>query len=706
MAIVEFLQDNSIQTAFVLEVQAGKVRILLPNRKEQSLQENRLLPWRTDTKACDSKEEMITLLNSHIEKRKEIANTVDTADLWSMTQGEVDKAEIQWLAEVLYTDINSDTLAGLARALLQDKVHFRFSPPHFEIYPEALVEAKKQAEEEQKERERFVEGGMAWFKILLDVRQNNRPMPPCPLDNEVSARIQKLLLTRIADKDFENKDDDTLWRSIIKAIPEDPFAPMLLAMTWKIIPEHYNYWIDRADYAIEEDWYKEHNIEIQRLIDNAKNDTAQSCELQFISIDGATTKDIDDAFYLEKVTENGEDIYNLSLALACPAAFWDFNSPFNKLISQRASSLYLPEATYHMLPEILGTDVYSLVEKKQCPIFLVEMKISAKGELLSCTPSRKKATIAHNFTYTKVEEILDNKNTDIDANLCDMLKTASHLANILQEKRIENNAVIIDRPDVEIKLEWANEKGEINGEKLPHYYENVRVSINNQEEAPRAQLLVSEFMVLVNSAIALWAKEHNIPLLHRTQDIALPKEYAGVWSKAEDIARIARSLSSASFDVKPKPHAGMGLQAYAPISSPLRRYADLINEGQILYYLDNNIVLFDEENLTSLLLHLNIHLEAVMQVQRMRPRYFKLLYFKQESKKAAEKGDDYIFKGTITEEQENFCSIALTKEQIFLRAKKSFLPEKIMLGQELMLRLGKINPLKNEIQILGAEEIY
>ncbi len=361
MPIVEFLQDNTIQTAFVLEQQNAKVRILLPNRKEQSLQENRLLPWKTDTKPCDSKEEMVSLLNSHIEKRKKIAQEVDILDLWAMTQGEVDKAEITWLAEVIYTQPDSDILAGLARALLQDKVHFRFSPPHFEIYPEALVEAKKQAEEEQKERERFVEGGMAWFKILLDVKLNNRPLPPCPLDDEVSARIQKLLLTRIADKDFENKDDDALWRSIIKAIPEDPFAPILLASTWKIIPEHYNYWLDRADFAIDETWYTKYNEEIQNLINNAKNDTAPLSTLPFISIDGATTKDIDDAFHLEKIVENGQDIYILSLALACPAAFWDFTSPFNKLISQRASSLYLPEATYHMLPEILGTQVYSLV---------------------------------------------------------------------------------------------------------------------------------------------------------------------------------------------------------------------------------------------------------------------------------------------------------------------------------------------------------
>ncbi len=706
MYIVEFLQDNALQTAYVLEEQASKVRILLPNRREQSLQENRLMIWKTKTKACDSKEEMVSLLNSHIEKRLKIAQEVDTNDLWAMVQGEVDKADIQWLAEMLYTEPDSDILAGLARALMQDKVHFRFSPPQFEIYPEALVEAKKEAEQAQRQRERFTDAGMAWFKVLWDVRQNNRPFPPCPLDDEVSARIQKLLLTKVADKEFDNSDDDALWRSIIRAIPEDPHAALLLAMTWKILPEHYNYWIDRAQYAIEDNWYQEYDTQIQDLIDKAQNDSYPNSDLAFISVDGASTKDIDDAFFLVKNEENGKNIYTLSLALACPAAFWDFTSSFNKIISHRASSLYLPEATYHMLPEILGTDVYSLKENQKTPIFLVEMKISEDGDLLCCTPSRKQATIAHNLTYTVVEKALNNEPCELDTHYIEMLKLASSLADKLLAKRIKNNAIIIDRPDTEISVEWADENSEINGEKLPHYYENVRVHLENAEPAPRAQLLVSEFMVLVNSAIALWAKERDIPLLHRTQDIALPSEYAGIWSKAEDIARVARALSSASFEVQAKPHAGMGLKAYAPISSPLRRYADLINEAQILHFLEHEENLFDDEKLSILLLHLNINLEPVMQVQRMRPRYFKLLYCKQESKKASEKGDDYIWRGIVTEEHDNFCSIALPKEQIFLRAKKSYLPEKIMIGQELRVRLGKINPLKNEIQILGAEEIY
>ncbi len=698
MYLIEFLHENNLQIAFVLEEQRGKLRILLPNRREQTLQENRALPWTgPQVKNVESKEEMVKILNTHLEKRTSIANSIDTNDIWEMTQGEVDKANIKWLTEILFSEADADTYAGVARALLQDKVHFRFNPPQFEIFPQALVEAKQEAEEQQRKRERFVDGGMQWFKTLFDCRTNNKECPPCPLDEEVQERIKKVLLLKIAEQDL-NKDDDLLWKNIIKAIPEDTFAPVLLAMTWKIVPEHYNYWLARAQYDIGTEWYEKFNDEIQELITKAQEDTSPLLDIPFISIDSATTKDIDDAFYIEKMPDN---TWEVSLALACPAAFWKFETPFDKAISHRATSIYLPEASYHMLPESLGIGAYSLFENTVCPSFVIKCKVSEEGEILECTPSRARVRVQKNLTYLYVEEVLNNENTqEISADIpVNMLKEAFLLAEKILARRINNNAIIMERPDPKFCLKWADENTN-----FPPYYENVEVTLHDMDDVPKAQLIISELMVLANNAIAVWANERNIPLLFRTQDIALPKEYAGIWKRPEDIAQIARALSSATLETQAKPHAGMGLTAYAPITSPLRRYADLINEAQILSYVQNKELLFSKEKLDHIVLLLNSTLESVMPIQRMRPRYWKLLYCKQESKKALDNGNDCIWKGIITEEFENFCSIALSREQLFLRAKRSLLPDKIQIGQEIMLRLGKINPLRNEIQIIGVEE--
>ena len=43
--VVEFMQGNAPQIAWVLEEQGGRLRLLLPNRREMALQAGRLLPW-------------------------------------------------------------------------------------------------------------------------------------------------------------------------------------------------------------------------------------------------------------------------------------------------------------------------------------------------------------------------------------------------------------------------------------------------------------------------------------------------------------------------------------------------------------------------------------------------------------------------------------------------------------------------------------
>ncbi len=695
MYIIDFLQDSAIQTALVIEEQSGKLRLLMPNRRETTLQQNRVLPWiGPHIKDVDSKEEMLKILNTHLEKRNTLAVEVQTKDIWEMTQTEVEKANINWLTELLYSEPNQDTLSGVARALFNDKAHFRFAPPEFEIYPQSVVEAKLEAERMQKNRERFVEGGMAWFKVLHDCRINKKPLPACPLDEEVQERIKKLLLLRIADLDFENKDDELLWRNIIKAIPEDAFAPLLLATAWKIVPEHYNYWLDRAQYDVAPDWYKEHEEAVNSLIQQAENDSSEFVDKPFVSIDGETTKDIDDAFFVEK-NENG---WKVTFALACPAAYWDFSSSFSRHISQRATSIYLPEATYHMLPETLGTGAYSLFEQVMCPSLVLECELDAEANLISTKPMRARVKVEKNMTYTQVEDILEGRNADKNfEKYTQMLLDGHELSQLLLKKRIENNAVIFDKVEPLFSIEFKDN--------LPEYYENVEVSLTHAEQAPKAQLLVSEYMVLANSSMAEWANDKEIPLLFRTQDIVIPPEYAGIWSRPEDIARIARSLSAASLELQARPHAGMGLHVYAPMTSPLRRYSDLVNEAQILSYLEKGSPHFSEAELTQVLLHLNAALDNVNQIQRMRPRYWKLLYCKQQSRKAMENaGDDYIWKAVITEENTHFISLALPNEQLFMRVKRTFFSGDVYVGQEIRVRLGKINPLKNEIQVIGVEE--
>ena len=149
--------------------------------------------------------------------------------------------------------------------------------------------------------------------------------------------------------------------------------------------------------------------------------------------------------------------------------------------------------------------------------------------------------------------------------------------------------------------------------------------------------------------------------------------------------------------VVPRPHAGLGLPAYTPISSPLRRYTDLFNQGQVLQFIKNGEALFSQEQLSSMLPLISARSEAVNTVQKQRPRYWKLVYFKQQ-------GDKKWHEAVISEENDLFVTVSLYNEQLHVRSKRALFGDKVMLGQHCQVRIGKVFPLNNEIQLLAVEE--
>ncbi len=683
--LVEYMEANAPQIALVTEEQGGKLRLLLPNRRETRLGINRLLPWSGPVISdSSSKEISVQHLETHRKKRIDIASDIDFNELWELSQGEVETATAKWFAELFVQDPCVDTIAAYGHVLLQSKNHFRFQNPHFEVFTVDMVQARLAEQNAQRERDALVCGGAAFFRILWDVWNKKRSLPPSnsseyPTES-VAGFLKKILLSRIADP--EGSEFETIWRSLVKGLPEMQHMALHLATAWGLVKAHHNFWLDRADYAAGDAWGEKYADEIQKIIDFVKKGTS-TCFLPFISIDSATTKDIDDAYYVEK-QENGN--FCLHLALACPALVWPFASKFDKKVMQRSTSLYLPEATYHMLPEILGINMLSLLAGQLRPSLLVQVEVDGEGAILHCTPSIEWLTVKANLTYEACEDILEDTVADNNPAITykEQICLGEELSILRQQYRIAAGAVVMDRPDNKIILEEDGEK--------------IKVSIEEPRATPRAQLLVSEMMVLASTALATWVTEKNIPFLYRTQDVAIPREYAGVWTKPHDMSRIIRSLVPSLLELNPKPHAGLGVRAYIPITSPLRRYSDLLNEAQLIHFLQNNSVRWQKEELEKILASLQINNDAASQVQRFRPRYWRLQYMLQE-------GDKKWWPAIITEENDNFVNISLPHEQLSVRGRRHLFGERAYPGQEIQVRIGKVNPVYNEIFILETLEM-
>ena len=694
--VVEFMQGNRPQQAIVLEEQSGSLRLHTLARRETRMPLSRLLPWFGPASPLpDNKQEMHSILEAAHMRREALNSEIDPLYLWELASEEIPHASARWFAELLWQEPDFDQVAACGHALLECKTHFKFNPPDFEVLSEDKVNLKLHEAELAGTRSRLLNAGHSLFPALWESYQKNHIpakkeyLPE--LEPELEKRLEEFLHTRLTDPD--EHESTLLWREFSKTLPDTPHMPLFLLEAWGKVPQHYNFALERIGYQAGKEWYSGFRAQIDETLQSSKNEPLEPAELPFISVDTQETEDLDDAFFLQK---DADGSYLLFLAIACPAIAWPWGSELDKTVLRRSSSIYLPEGSLHMMPEPLGVDGMSLAAHKPRPAMLACFKISPAGEICEFELSLKTITVQENLIYEDCEVLLDPGFTPEKGRCSDpnpalpyagMLELSFELARIIQAKRIEQGAVIIKRPEPNILLQPCSEQG-----KSP-----IKVELSSEHTPDKSQMMVGEFMVLLNATIAEKAKEWNLPMIYRTQHVALPKEYAGVWEAPEDIAKVVKALPPASIDLFPRPHAGLGLAAYVTISSPLRRYIDLFNQGQVLSFLKSGSPRFSQEELSGMLPLISARSDAAVSVQKQRPRYWKLVYFKQQ-------GDKIWYEAAIADENDAFVTVNLQNEAIQLRAKRSLFGEKAMPGQACQVRVGKVYPLNNEIQLVAVEE--
>ncbi|WP_319543376.1 ribonuclease catalytic domain-containing protein [uncultured Pseudodesulfovibrio sp.] len=668
--VVEFMHGDQPQLAWVLEEASGKLRLLTINKREMKLPTARLLPWHGPSLSADlSRQDIQNTLNEHQAVRGEILAGLDVMELWELAQGEMEAAPLSWFADLLWEEASPDQLAALGCAMLQAKTHFKFRPPNFEIWSAEKVALKMQQKAEEKAREAVTSAGLTLLQNLWSAYSQGRTPQIPVMAPELSASLEQILRHKIAESldDTESK----IWTAISKGLPDQPHLALLLSQSWGIIPRHHNYHLDEADFAWGNSWSELFSNEINVLKDHFTNQAAASECDEFISIDAITTRDIDDAFRIEK-SESG---YTLSIALARPDIHWEFGSPLDRAVMYRATSLYLPEGTSHMMPEQLGTGLYSLIAGETRPVMIADFSLDNEGRLLSVTPRTAWITVKDNITYENADAAIEN-GTD------DSLVLAHQLAEKLIKHRIASGACVIRKPEPIVTVSGEGAQSS--------------VEISLKEPSPRSELVISEFMVLANSGLALWAKEHDVPLLHRTQDIALPQESAGIFTEPAAILRTVKLLLPPTLETNPKRHAALGVPAYAPITSPLRRYTDFINMAQVCTYLSDGTPRLDKETLNQLAIHLRMRIQAVSAVQRFRPRYWKLVYLAKQRKQ--------FQSAVLVEETGPMATLAMPHLQVNVRAPKKMLGDKLYPGQRFQVNFSRIDPLTNEIRLGEALE--
>lgn len=326
--------------------------------------------------------------------------------------------------------------------------------------------------------------------------------------------------------------------------------------------------------------------------------------LPILSIDDASTQDIDDALSAERT----EDGYRIGVHITDVADLVPRDSVLDAAARVRMSSLYLPDRQIPMLPASLSQDHCALLEgEKRCAISFF-FTLSSDFELLD---SRIMPTLIVNrarLSYDEANRLLGT----IEQPWAEVLQILNQAVDVFYQRRIDQGAVDLERSVVSIKVD---------GEK--------RIRIVLRDTSTRSEHIVSELMILANRTAAAYLAGRGMPAIYRTQaetdlgDLE-QSEHDAVWRFL-----VLRRMKPLELSLKSRPHATLGVDTYCQITSPIRRYADLVLQRQLRAALTEGPPAYDADEMMDELSALE-RSRILNKIQARREWYWLLKHLKQQ----------------------------------------------------------------------------
>lgn len=293
-----------------------------------------------------------------------------------------------------------------------------------------------------------------------------------------------------------------------------------------------------------------------------------------IMIDSVDTVDRDDAIWV-RATDDGFEFW-VHIALVANEVALD--SPTDNEARRRLYTRYRRNFTKHMLPKPVEANA-SLHPNDDTsapqPSFVVHCHTDPTGNVHDVQLGTGQLQHAWAISYQEAA----NGANDPHHPRHDTLAVASQLAQrMLQSRRTSGALAIYD-----LQHGYAtNEEGQL-----------VRL---DKATSNSGYVIVQELMIAANTAIATWAAQHDIPILFRNHRLAavagdhrdlqaqLLEAEAANDSQAWELVRNRMRMvaRAATYDATVSGHHGLQLPVYAHNTSPIRRFADLVNQRILL----------------------------------------------------------------------------------------------------------------------------
>ncbi|MFT5483433.1 MAG: VacB/RNase II family 3'-5' exoribonuclease [Halieaceae bacterium] len=326
----------------------------------------------------------------------------------------------------------------------------------------------------------------------------------------------------------------------------------------------------------------------QREIGGERRDIS---DFPFVTIDSARTLDIDDALFAE-TTDFGWHLY---VAIADPSELIEAGSALDQALLERGVSLYLPGEVEPMIPAELTQNVCALAEGESRPALVCKISISDEGGIVGYEFFEALVRSSAKLSYAAVDRYVSGGSDELMAH-SSPLEALYQSFRTLRVHRTEHELVMEDR------VEYRSIFGD-----------NRKIERIEVQSKLQSQKLVEECMIAANRCAADFLVQHDSAgpfITHQgfrsdrtKQAKKLFKQYlpecaeleidtlAGYRELIKFLAKpdlelpfrsiINRMLARAGISDKPENHMGMSLPQYTNVTSPLRKYTDLLVHRQI-----------------------------------------------------------------------------------------------------------------------------
>jgi exoribonuclease II len=519
---------------------------------------------------------------------------------WEFLTEAGESADPAALAQLLFSD-QSPTFAYAAhRLLVEDKIFFKQKGDRYEPRPVAQVDELRLQLERETQRQQ------EWESFVTKARQGlgGKPVEWQKCDRPRLETLERLAL--LGDESSQRSQAIDILNALgVAPTVAGAFDTLVALGLWSV---HENLALRRSQIPSH---FSEETLTMaqQRLQSPPPDPDAHRVDLTHLkayTVDDASTQEIDDGLSLEPLPDGTQRLW---VHIADPTRWLIPGDDLDLEARRRCTTVYLPTGMVPMFPLELATGAMSLIQGQTCCALSFGITLTEAGDIQDYQIHPTLIRPTYRLTYDDVDEMLE-----LGITAEPELQGLAHWAKVRGQWRLTQGAISINMPESNIKVSETED--------------DIVIEVLNDS---MARQMVAEMMILAGEVAARYGQAHALAIPFRSQpqpELPSDEELIQLPTGWVRDSAIRRCMTRSEVGVTPSRHATLGLDSYSQVTSPIRRYLDLLVHFQLKAHLRGEPLPFSSTEVTELAIGASSAAYEATLVERQTKRYWALEYLR------------------------------------------------------------------------------